>query len=98
MMVNVVEGGHAKLASVKGYWVGGKTGTAEVASSSVKGYSGRTIHTFVGTAPIDNPKFTILVKLDNPKDVQYAASSAAPLFGEITDFLLKYYQVPTERK
>jgi len=98
MLVNVVESGHAKLAGVKGYWLGGKTGTAEIASSVSRGYSGRTAHTFVGIAPIDEPKFVMLVKLDDPKDVQYAASSAAPLFGEIAEFLLQYYQVPKERK
>ncbi len=96
MLVNVVEGGHAKLASVSGYYVGGKTGTAEVASS-YGGYGGKTIHTFVGFAPIDNPKFVMLVKLNDPKDVRYSASSAAPLFGELAKFMLNYYQVPKSR-
>ncbi len=98
MLVNVVESGHAKNAGVKGYWIGGKTGTAEVASTVARGYSGRTIHTFIGIAPIDEPKFVMLVKLNDPKDVQFAVSSAAPLFSEIAEFLLQYYQVPKERK
>ena len=55
MLVNVVEGGHAKLASVPGYYVGGKTGTAEVASAQ-GGYGSKTIHTFVGFAPVEEPK------------------------------------------
>jgi len=97
MLVNVVEGGHAKMASVDGYWIGGKTGTAQVASGVARGYSSKTIHTFIGYAPIDDPKFVMLVKLDNPKNVRYAASSAAPLFGEIAEFLLQYYQMPKER-
>ncbi len=97
MLVNVVEGGHAKRAGVKGYYVGGKTGTAQVASTETRGYGGKTIHTFVGFAPIDDPAFVMLVRLDDPKDVPYAASSAAPLFGEIAEFLLQYYEVPKER-
>lgn len=97
MLVNVVEGGHAKGAGVKGYYVAGKTGTAQVASAVVRGYGGKTIHTFVGFAPVDEPKFVMLIKLDDPKDVRYAASSAAPLFGEIAEFLLNYYQIPKER-
>jgi len=97
MMVNVVDGGHAIRAGVKGYYVAGKTGTAQVADKEKRGYSDRTIHTFVGFAPVEDPKFVILVKLDDPKDVRFGASSAAPLFGEIAEFILNYYQVPKER-
>lgn len=95
MLVNVVDSGHAVKAGVKGYYVAGKTGTAQVADKG--GYSDKTIHTFVGFAPVDEPKFVMLVKLDDPKDVRYAASSAAPLFGELAAFILDYYQVPKER-
>jgi len=97
MLVNVVDGGHASRAGVEGYYVAGKTGTAQVASSVTRGYSGRTIHTFVGFAPVEEPRFVMLVKLDNPKDVSFAASSAAPLFGELAKYLLNYYQVEKER-
>ena len=97
MMVNVVDGGHAIKAAVPGYFVAGKTGTAQMANKNKKGYSNKTIHTFVGFAPVDEPMFVMLVKLDDPKDVQYSASSAAPLFGELAEFILNYYQVPKER-
>jgi len=98
MMVNVIEGGHAKLAAVNGYFVAGKTGTAQVADRERGGYlENYTIHTFVGFAPVETPKFVMLIKLDHPKDVPFAASSAAPLFGKIADFILNYYQVPKER-
>ena len=60
-------------------------------------YKDRTIGSFVGYAPADNPRFVMLTKIDNPKDVEFAESSAAPLFGEIAKFLLNYYEVPTER-
>jgi len=40
----------------------------------------------------------MLVKLDNPKTVRFSSDSAAPLFGEIAEFLLKdYYSLPPER-
>ncbi|MBU4375287.1 penicillin-binding protein 2 [Patescibacteria group bacterium] len=97
MLVNVVDSGHAKLASVNGYYVAGKTGTAQVADIEKRGYGSKTIHSFVGFAPVEDPKFVMLVKLDNPKSAQYAASTAAPLFGEIAEFILNYYQVPRER-
>lgn len=97
MLVNVIESGHAKKAAVKGYFIGGKTGTAQVAEKDKKGYSDRTTHSFIGFGPVDDPKFVMLIKLDNPKSVQFAADSAAPLFGEIAEFILNYYEVPKER-
>lgn len=99
LLRNVVVKGHGKRADVPGYLVGGKTGTAQVASSSARGYEeGKTIGSFAGFAPLNDPKFTILVKIDNPKDVQWAESSAAPTFGEIMKFLLEYKNIePTEK-
>jgi cell division protein FtsI/penicillin-binding protein 2 len=98
MLLSVVVNGHGKRAGVPGYLVGGKTGTAQVASSSAKGYEeGKTIGSFAGFAPLDNPRFTVLVRIDNPKSVQWAESSAAPTFGELMKFLLEYANVePTE--
>ncbi|MFA5887002.1 MAG: penicillin-binding protein 2 [Patescibacteria group bacterium] len=96
MLVNVVENGHAKRAAIAGYYVGGKTGTAQVAVDG--SYSkDKYIHTFIGIAPIDNPAFVMLTKIDAPKDVQYAEGSALPLWKDIADFMLKYYQVPKTR-
>ncbi|MCX6795680.1 MAG: penicillin-binding protein 2 [Candidatus Falkowbacteria bacterium] len=97
MLTNVVEKGHSKKAAVSGYYIGGKTGTAQVAS---KGSYSKSdfIHTFVGVAPIEDPKFVLLTKIDNPKGLQYAESTAVPLGQGIIDYLLKYYQVPKTRK
>lgn len=97
MMVNVVENGHAVKAAVPGYYIAGKTGTAQVASDSSRGYGSKTMHTFVGYGPVENPEFVMLVKFDNSKNVRFAASSAAPLFGQIAEFLLKYYEVPKDK-
>jgi cell division protein FtsI/penicillin-binding protein 2 len=46
---------------------------------------------------VAEPKFVMLVRLDDPKDVQYADSSAAPLFRDIAKFILQYMEVPAER-
>jgi len=98
MLKSVVVNGHGTRAGVPGYQVCGKTGTAQVANTDAKGYDeGKTIGSFAGFAPLENPKFTILVKIDNPKAVQWAESSAAPLFGELMKFLLEYANIePTE--
>jgi hypothetical protein len=75
--------------------VAGKTGTAQIPGKG--GYTLDMIHSLIGFAPIDNPRFTVLVRIDNPKDVQWAESSAAPTFGELMKFLLEYGNVePTE--
>lgn len=98
MLLSVVVNGHGKRAGVPGYLVGGKTGTAQVAKQGSRGYEeGINIGSFAGIAPIGNPRFAAIVKIDNPKDVEWAESSAAPAFGEVMKFLLNYYNVePTE--
>ncbi len=98
MLVAVVEKGEGKRAAVKGYWVGGKTGTAQIPKKDGTGYeTGATIGSFVGFAPIDDPRFTMIVRIDRPKDVQFAESAAAPLFGDIAKYLLDYYEIPPTR-
>lgn len=98
MLVSVVEKGHGKRAGVKGYYVAGKTGTAQVPRTDGPGYQeGVTIGTFVGYAPVEDPRFAIVVRIDHPRDVQFAESSAAPLFGQIAEFLLHYYQIRPTR-
>lgn len=96
MMVSVVENGHGKQAGVEGYYVAGKTGTAQVPVNGVYDPN-KTIGSFVGFAPAFDPVFVMLVKVDIPKTTEWAESSAAPLFGEIAEFLLNYYMVPPER-
>lgn len=97
MLVNVVEKGHSSKAYIAGYYIGGKTGTAQIASSG--GYlKNEYIHTFIGIAPIEDPVFVMLTKMDSPKDVTYAEGSVVPLWKDIADFMLKYYQVPKTRK
>ncbi len=95
MMVNVVRNGHGQRAGVPGYFVAGKTGTAQVPNENGPGYDPyHTIGTFCGFAPVEAPKFVMCVKIDKPKDVQWAESSAAPLFGKMAKFMLNYYGIP----
>lgn len=98
MMTAVVENGHGKRGGVPGYFVAGKTGTAQIPNPAGGYYKDQTIGSFVGFAPTTKPKFVMLTKLVRPKGVQWAESTAAPLFGEIAKFLLNYFEVPPERK
>jgi len=97
MLVSVVKNGHGGKAGVEGYLIAGKTGTAQVPDFEKGGYSDKTIHTFAGFGPFENPRFTAIVKLDNVKKVPYSSDSATPVFGKIAKFILDYYQVaPSE--
>jgi cell division protein FtsI/penicillin-binding protein 2 len=98
MLVSVVENGHGKKAAVPGFWVAGKTGTAQVPKRNGLGYEpDLTIGSFAGYAPASDPKFVMLVKIEHPRDVQWAESSAGPVFGEMAKYLLTYLQVQPER-
>jgi cell division protein FtsI/penicillin-binding protein 2 len=94
MMVSVVQNGHGKQAGVKGYNIGGKTGTAQVPLANGKGYDpSRNIGSFIGFGPAENPHFVVLAKIDSPKGVAWAESTAAPVVGQMFDYLFKYYQI-----
>ncbi len=98
MLVSVVENGHGKRAGVPGYYIGGKTGTAQVARNDGLGYDlDNTIGSFAGFGPIEDPKFVIITRIDNPRDVKWAESTTAPLFGEIAAFLVNYFEIPPTR-
>ena len=66
-IVNTKEG-TASLANIRGYDVGGKTGTAQKSIGGV--YSNRKINSFVSIFPTSRPKFILAVMLDEPKTNQ----------------------------
>ena len=96
MLISVVERGHGKQAINIGYKIAGKTGTAQIPSPNGGYYNDRTIGSFMGFGPTDNPAFVMLVRLDAPKDVAWAESTAAPTFGEIAHDIINYYQLPPD--
>jgi len=95
MMVSVIENGVARSARVPGYYLAGKTGTAQVADPETGKYStSNKIITFAGFGPVPDPQFSILIKLDNPYGLSFASGTAAPMFRNLAEKLLTYYQVP----
>lgn len=99
MLVSVVENGFGKGARIPGYYIAGKTGTAQIAYSALginkPGYSEKTIQSFVGFAPAFNPQFLILIKLNNPQ-TKTAEYSAVPLFKKLAKYIIDYYQIPPD--
>lgn len=97
MLVSVVDNGFDK-AKIKGYDVAGKTGTAQMPDGK-GGYSeDQFIHNFVGFAPAYNAKFVVLIKMDKPRGIQFAADSLSPVFRDIAWFLLNYYNILPTRQ
>jgi cell division protein FtsI (penicillin-binding protein 3) len=88
LMRLVVEQGTAKAAEVPGYMVGGKTGTAE--KTGIGGYKKKSLlSSFIGAFPMNDPRYLVLVMLDEPKGNKqsygYATGGwvAAPAAGRI---------------
>jgi len=96
MLVVVVKEGHGKAAGVPGYYIGGKTGTAQIPGPNGKYVEEQTNQTFIGFGPIEDPEFVMLVKYVEPQ-VTYAEYSAVPTFGEIAKFLVQYLEIPPNK-
>ncbi|SDY19240.1 penicillin-binding protein 2 [Nitrosomonas sp. Nm58] len=97
MLETVVQpGGTGLQAKVNGYRVAGKTGTAHKPLEGMKGYAkNRYISTFVGYAPVSNPRLVVAVMIDEPSAGQYYGGAvAAPLFSQVMTGALRQLGVP----
>ena len=94
MMAQAVER-EASPALVPGYRIAGKTGTAEIPIPG--GYDpARTIATFIGFGPVDDPRFVVLIKLDVPKSSRWGSQTAAPVFGQFVQRLVVLMEIPPD--
>jgi cell division protein FtsI/penicillin-binding protein 2 len=94
MMGVVADGVPSTYLDVHGYRVGGKTGTANVATENGGYKPDAYISSFAGVAPLDDPKLAVLVKIDEPKSVPWGTVVAAPAFGRLVERALAYMNVP----
>lgn len=95
MMEESAKYGDAKWALPKGYRIAGKTGTAQIA---VKGHydEEKTVTSFIGFAPAQDPKFVMLIKLREPQSSQWGSETAAPLWFSIAKELFLRMNIPPE--
>ncbi len=91
MLRSVVEetGGTGRRARIDGLVVGGKTGTAQKASGDAYG-TGR-VASFVGMLPVEEPRYLVLVMLDEPQKNQYGGVVAAPIFKNVAMHTMAYH-------
>lgn len=92
MMVEAVEKGEAQWVKPQGFKVAGKTGTAQI---PVAGHydEEKTIASFIGFAPTQNPRFIMLVTLKEPSSSPWGSETAAPLWFSIAQELFTYYGI-----
>ncbi len=94
MMVSVVNDGLDGKASVPGYSIAGKTGTAQIPTPI--GYEqGTSIASFIGFFPADDPQVIVLIKLDRPTDY-WGSQTAAPAFQKLAERLVLALEIPTD--
>jgi cell division protein FtsI (penicillin-binding protein 3) len=88
-------GGTAQEASVPGYTLAGKTGTAQKPDPKTGGYSEfKFFSSFIGFAPAQHPRLMIAVMVDEPQNGYYGGEVAAPAFEKIVSFALPYMRIP----
>ena len=92
MLVSTVNHAEATWDIPEGFTFGGKTGTAQIAVDGTYDAS-KTIASFIGFAPADNPAFLMLVVVQEPESSEWGSETAAPLFFDIAEELLIYYNV-----
>lgn len=99
LLEQVVQEGTGRRAKIEGYSMGGKTGTAQIPSSTGRGYiPNKYISSFVGFAPVGSPKIIGIVIIKEPTGAYYGGEIAAPLFQRIMKRVLPYLNILPEKE
>jgi len=94
LLEQVVANGGGKKASVRGYRVAGKTGTAQKINEFGTTYAeGKYIASFCGFGPVENPQVALLVVIDEPYGSFYGGQIAAPVAGRILSQVFRYLRI-----
>jgi cell division protein FtsI (penicillin-binding protein 3) len=96
MKTVITEGGTGVNAALDGYSVCGKTGTTRKLDENGKYSDSKHMASFVGFTPADHPEIAILVVIDEPKEIYYGGTVAAPVFKDIAQQTLNYLNVAPE--
>jgi cell division protein FtsI (penicillin-binding protein 3) len=95
LLTRVVDTGTGRLAAIPGYQVAGKTGTAQKLDPATRRYSRAPgVLSFVGFAPADDPRFAMLVLVDEPRTERWGSEAAAPIFATIGREIMRSLEIP----
>ncbi len=99
MLEQVVKHGTGKKAQISGYRVAGKTGTAQIPDNKNGGYyPDKYMASFIGFAPVEDPKLVLVVVVEDPKTSIYGGEVAAPIFKSIMEKALLIKGIPPEEE
>lgn len=95
IMIESSRYGEAKWTNLQGFSIAGKTGTAQI---PIEGHydAKKTIASFIGFAPANDPKFVMIVTLKEPQSSQWASETAAPLWYSISKDLFQIFGIQPE--
>ena len=96
-MESVIENGSGIGARIDGYRIAGKTGTSQKAKNGV--YTSKKVCSFVASFPVNDPKYLVLVVVDEPsKSYAYGSTVAVPVAKEIIESLIVIEKIPPQIK
>jgi cell division protein FtsI (penicillin-binding protein 3) len=98
METATLPGGTATRATIPGYRVAGKTGTAHKLRADRKGYSHNEYRAlFAGVAPVSDPRIAMVVVVENPTGTYYGGTVSAPVFAKVMQESLRLLNVPLDQ-
>jgi cell division protein FtsI/penicillin-binding protein 2 len=95
MMVDAVD--LAQIASINGYSMAGKTGSAFIPNPKGGGYLDKLTDSYIGFGPTSKPRFVAFIRLNTIPVTSLAAETVVPAFKELSQYLINYFNIPPDR-
>ncbi|MBI4354152.1 MAG: penicillin-binding protein 2 [Candidatus Omnitrophica bacterium] len=93
MLTSVVESGTGRLANIQGLTAAGKTGTAQKLEPTGRYSHSLFVASFVGYGPVPDPRFVMVVSIDEPRPLYFGGVVAAPIFKRTVEQLAGYWEL-----